>query len=35
MEVFAACSEVNDLIEGGNDLATRNMLIKLLSLIHI
>ncbi|SOB79428.1 DEAD/DEAH box helicase [Sphingomonas guangdongensis] len=30
MEVFAACSEVNDLIEGGNDLAARNMLIRLL-----
>ncbi len=30
MELFAACSEVNDLIEGGNDLAARNMLIKLL-----
>lgn len=30
MEVFAACSEVNDLIEGGNDLAARNLLIKLL-----
>lgn len=30
MELFAACSEVNDLIEGGNDLAARNMLIRLL-----
>lgn len=30
MELFAACSEVNDLIESGNDLAARNMLIKLL-----
>jgi hypothetical protein len=30
MEVFSACSEVNDLIEGGNDLAARNMLIRLL-----
>lgn len=31
MEVFAACSEVNDLIESGNDLAARNLLIRLLS----
>ena len=30
MEVFAACSEVNNLFEGGNDLAARNMLIRLL-----
>ncbi|GFE76755.1 DEAD/DEAH box helicase [Novosphingobium sp. TCA1] len=30
MELFSACSEVNDLIERGNDLAARNMLIKLL-----
>ncbi|WP_428333012.1 DEAD/DEAH box helicase [Novosphingobium sp.] len=31
MEVFAVCSEINDLIESGNDLAARNLLIKLLS----
>jgi hypothetical protein len=31
MDLFLACSEVNDLIEGGNDLAARNMLIRLLS----
>ena len=31
MEVFAACSEVNDLLESGNDLAARNLLIRLLS----
>jgi hypothetical protein len=30
MELFSVCSEVNDLIEGGNDLAARNLLIKLL-----
>lgn len=30
MELFSACSEVNDLIERGNDLAARNLLIKLL-----
>lgn len=30
MELFSVCSEINDLIEGGNDLAARNMLIKLL-----
>lgn len=30
MEVFATCSEINDMIEGGNDLAARNILIKLL-----
>ena len=31
MEVFAICSEVNDLIENGNDFAARNLLIRLLS----
>lgn len=31
MELFSVCSEVNDLIESGNDLAARNLLIKLLS----
>lgn len=30
MEAFAVCSEINDLIEAGNDLAARNMLIRLL-----
>lgn len=31
MDMFASCSEINDLVEGGNDLAARNLLIKLLS----
>jgi DEAD/DEAH box helicase len=31
MEVFTTCSEVNDLLESGNDLAARNLLIRLLS----
>ena len=31
MEVFSTCSEVNDLIETGNELAARNLLIRLLS----
>lgn len=31
MEAFTACSEVNDLLESGNDLAARNLLIRLLS----
>lgn len=30
MDVFSACSEINDLIEAGNDLAARNFLIRLL-----
>lgn len=30
MELFSICSEVNDLIECGNDLAARNLLIKVL-----
>lgn len=31
MDMFASCSEINDLVESGNDLAARNLLIKLLS----
>jgi hypothetical protein len=30
MELFEACSEVNDLLTAGNDLAARNLLIRLL-----
>ncbi len=31
MEIFTACSEINDLLNAGNELAARNLLIKLLS----
>lgn len=31
MEIFEVCSEINDLLNAGNELAARNMLIKLLS----
>jgi hypothetical protein len=34
MEIFSTCSEVNDLIETGNELAARNLLIRLLSAIE-
>ncbi|AMB46800.1 DEAD/DEAH box helicase [Methylobacterium sp. AMS5] len=33
MDVFDVCSEINDLLTEGNDLAARNLLIKLLSTI--
>ncbi|WP_082482933.1 DEAD/DEAH box helicase [Methylobacterium sp. Leaf123] len=33
MEIFATCSEINDLLNAGNSLAARNLLIKLLSTI--
>ncbi|MFD6321174.1 DEAD/DEAH box helicase [Methylorubrum thiocyanatum] len=33
MEIFAACSEINDLLNSGNNLAARNLLIRLLNTI--
>lgn len=34
MDVFTACSEINDLLTDKNDLAARNLLIKLLSTLN-